>query len=513
MARYLGIEVTDTTVKGALLKTAYKQLTIEAVYTVYRPAGAEGLAQAARELAGLCQAQALVGGQRPQELDGIYAALPGTDVSLRTISLPKAVQRRGDKALQAELEGAVPFDIDDAMVDSQVIRNGDPMELMAAAVLTARVESFVASLAAGGLDPREVGVAPVALGELAGEIPQLAVADPVVLVYAYERRIEFVILSSGVVVFARTLNGITTPATRERGIRQSVAAYRSSGGVAVVSAYLCGEEAHLTASVLADALGLTADQVSAMPPGALQISPSAGETALWEAPVAVALAARGLGRVKRIDFRKNHLAVAGSALVLRERAPYLILAAGVIVMFWAMATWAHYKSAVTERNRLEETLGSVTQEVFASRTTDPSRAERLARGEDSDGDVDPAPPADAYDVLGVLSTKIQSNVRHDVELLDIRGEHVQLQGIVDTLADRDKVVDALKEYPCFPNVRPGRATTNPGDNRQKYTLDVEFRCPETQQRSTTNRNTRGRNGSSGSSTSDSNAGGQRGSSN
>jgi hypothetical protein len=26
-------------------------------------------------------------------------------------------------------------------------------------------------------------------------------------------------------------------------------------------------------------------------------------------------------------------------------------------------------------------------------------------------------------------------------------------------------------------VRPGRAQTNPGDNRQKYTLDIEFRCP------------------------------------
>ena len=40
-------------------------------------------------------------------------------------------------------------------------------------------------------------------------------------------------------------------------------------------------------------------------------------------------------------------------------------------------------------------------------------------------------------------------------------------------------------------MRPGRSTTSPGDNRQKYTLDIEFRCPEAQQ------NTRGRNNRNG----------------
>ena len=508
MARYLGIEVTDTQIKGALLKTAYKKLVIEGVYTVYRTPGSEGLAQAARELAGIVAAQSVVPGAKPQELDGVYAALPGTDVSLRTISLPRAVYRRGDKGLMAELEGAVPFDIDDAMVDAQVIRPGDPVELLAAAVLTARVESFVAALASAGLDPREVGVAPVSLGELAGEIPQLATAAPVVLVYAYERRAELVVLEGAVVRFARTLNGLTTPAARERGIRQSIASYRAAGGGALSAAYLCGDEAGVTVDILADACGLAPEFVGAMPPGSLLTAPTAGETALWEAPVAVALATRGLGRGGRIDFRKGHLTVAGSAQAFRERAPYLMLASAVIVCFWGLATWAHYQSLVTERNRLQDTLGAVTQEVFSDRTVDPDRAMSLARGGGNGDDVDPLPPADAYDVLGVLSTRITDNTRHDVELLDIRGEHIQLQGIVDTLADRDKVVEALQAYPCFPAVRPGRSTTNPGDNRQKYTLDVEFRCPEAQPRDTRGRTNRTapRTGTD----SDTNSGGRRG---
>lgn len=509
MARYLGIEVTDTQLKGALLKTAYKKLVIEGVFTVYRTPGPEGLAEAARELASMVNTHGLIPGVRRQELDGVYAALPGTDVSLRTVSLPRAVHRRGDKGLAAELEGSVPYDIDNAMVDAQVIRQGDPMELLAAAVMTARVESFVAALASAGLDPREVGVAPVALGELAVEIPQLTSAAPVALVYAYERRAEFVVLEGGVVRFARTLNGLTTPAARERAVRQTVASYRATGAAPISVVYLCGDEAHATAGMVADACGLGADSVGAMPAGALQIAPGAGETALWEAPVAVALAARGLGREKRLDFRKGHLAVGGGAQVLRERAPYLMLASVVIVGFWAMATWARYQSLVTERNRLQDTLGAVTQEVFGSRVVDPDRASDLARGDGDGEDVDPAPAADAFDVLGVLSTRIDTSVRHDIEQLDIRGEHITVQGIVDTLADRDKVVEALQAYPCFPTVRPGRATTNPGDNRQKYTLDVDFRCPEAQPRERTGRSGRGRSGSGGSG-SDSETGGRRG---
>jgi hypothetical protein len=43
MARYLGIEVTESQLKGAVLKTAYKKLMLEAVYTVNRPPGPDGL--------------------------------------------------------------------------------------------------------------------------------------------------------------------------------------------------------------------------------------------------------------------------------------------------------------------------------------------------------------------------------------------------------------------------------------------------------------------------------------
>ena len=479
MARYLGIEVTEAQLKGAVLKTAYKTLLLEGVFTVYRPPGPEGLVEATRELASIVQTVLASAGQagRPAELDGIYAALPGHEASIRAISLPRAVWRRGEKALVAELEGAVPFDIDDAVIDAQVTANGDPVSLLAVAALRDRVRACLAGMTLGGLEPREIGVAPLVLGELAAEIPELAVPGPVLVVYAQESRAEMVVLRSGVPVFARTVTALATDASRTRGLRQSVAAWSATGGGAIEHAYLCGLEASPMSAAVVEATGLPSERVVALPSGAIQLGPSAGDLAFWEAPIAVALAARGLGRARRVDLRKGPLAVAGGAQVLRERAPYLAAAAMAMLAFWGLAMWARYEGLVTERARLQETLRTVTREVFGEPIGDADRAMTLARGEGRGDDVDPMPGADAYDVVGTLSSRINTSIRHDVDQLDVRGEHVQIQGIVDTLADRDRVVASLGNYPCFPEVRPGRVTVNPGDNRQKYTLDIEFRCP------------------------------------
>ncbi len=477
MAHYLGIEVTETHLKGALLRTAYKKLSLMGVYALPRAPGPDGLRDAAAMLkqhvdAALAQERLA---QRNVELDGVYAALPGTEASLRTVSLPRAVYRRGDRALMAELEGTVPFDIDACTVDALPLGGGDPVALFAVAARSARVEALVRALTEGGLEPREVGVAPVALGELSAAIPALGGDDCVAIVHAQDGRAEIAIVAGGMVRYARTVVGLSTPAMRERHLRQSFAAWQAAGGAAPTLAFLTGDEAALAATAVAEACGLDGDRVGGLPQGTLEMGPTASPTALWEAPVAVALSLRGLGRGKRLDLRKGPLALKGGAQVLRERAPHLAAAALAVVAFWGMATWGRYQGLTAERNRLQETLSSVTQEVFGAPITDPEEAMDRARG-NRDEVLDPMPAADAYDVLGVLSTRIAETVRHDVEQLDVQREHVQLQAIVSTLQDRDRVVEALSQYPCFPGVRPGRVTSSP-DNRQKYTLDIEFRCP------------------------------------
>lgn len=479
MARYLGIEATDSKLKGAVLHTAYKKVVLEGVFSVYRNPGPEGLAAAARELAALVQLQLAptAPGAKPSELDGVYAALPGTEVSLRVVSLPKAVHKRGDKGLRAEIEDNVPFDVDDCVLDSQVLANKDPVELLAAAARTDKVRELIDALRATGLDPREVGVGPLCLAELATEIPELAQGGVTLVIYASEARGEFAVLVDGSVRFARTVSGLNAPAARVRAVRQTVAAWQGIGGAPPGVAFLVGDEAQAMAAAAIEGAGLPLERVQPLPNGAIEFGPNTAPQSLWEAPVAVALASRGIARTPRIDLRRGPLAVSGGGKILRERAPQLLAASAAIVFFWGMSTWARYQGLTTERNRLQDTLLQVTRDAFGEPVDDPVRAMSMARGQGSAEETDPMPAADAYDVMGVLSTRIPDTLRHDIELLDVNREHVQLQGVVDSLQDRDRVVESLGRWACFPNVRPGRAQTNPGDNRQKYTLDIEFRCP------------------------------------
>ncbi|MEI8256136.1 MAG: hypothetical protein WCJ30_10745, partial [Deltaproteobacteria bacterium] len=97
MARYLGIEVTDGQVKGVVVRAAYRSLLIEAVYRFGRPApGNEGLTAAV---------EAIV--REAGATDAAYSALPGTEVSMRILELPRAVIKRGGRVIATELEGSL----------------------------------------------------------------------------------------------------------------------------------------------------------------------------------------------------------------------------------------------------------------------------------------------------------------------------------------------------------------------------------------------------------------------
>src|SRR5262249_31177986 len=150
----------------------------------------------------------------------------------------------------------------------------------------------------------------------------------------------------------------------------------------------------------------------------------------------------------------------------------------------------------SERDRLVQAVGQVTQEVFGERVTNPQRAKALALGQGSEGDQDPMPFADAFDVIGTLSAKIPQSIRHDISQLDVVDEHVQLQGTVQSLAQRDQIVELLGQYECFQNIQPGRAQA--AGNGTQYALEIELRCPERQQAA--GRRGQGGRGSTGAST-------------
>jgi hypothetical protein len=468
MALYLGVELSEGQLRVVKLRAQYRKLTVEGIYRVPREPGLEGIALAAQSIRA----------SLPQPPDGVFVAIPGTEASLRPLSLPKALLRRGPKVLAAELEGQLPFEVDSAVIDAQIVKDGEVSELLAAAARIERVGGVIEALKAADLEPREVGVMPLALGELASVVGEWSSPDAVLLVHGYESRADVCVIAGGRVQFARTLTGQHSPAVRERSIRQSLGAYLAGGGGSIVAAYVLGEEGAWYEEAVIAASGLEASGVRLFPPaGSVVLGPEVSAEELRLVPTALALAMRGVSKASRVDLRKGSLAMSGNTTILRERAPLFAMLGAAILVTWAGATGARYYSISSERDRLTAALALVTSDVFEERITDPQRAIAKARGS-GETIQDPIPPADAFDVVGVLSTKIPEGTRnHDITQLEVSDERVQIQGVAATVQDRDRIVDALKTYECFPTVTPGRTQRNPGDDRQQYALEIEFRCP------------------------------------
>ena len=96
------------------------------------------------------------------EADTVLSALPGNAAVHRILDLPFREWRKLQQTVPFELESQVPFVIDDAIVDFQVLsKSGDGTRVFAALAPKNRVADHLKMLADAGLDPAIVDFAPL----------------------------------------------------------------------------------------------------------------------------------------------------------------------------------------------------------------------------------------------------------------------------------------------------------------------------------------------------------------
>jgi len=115
--------------------------------------------------------------------------------------------------------------------------------------------------------------------------------------------------------------------------------------------------------------------------------------------------------------------------------------------------------------------------VFAEATSDPVRATELLDKSASGSDEDPLPHADAFDVMVQLAQAVPQGMTHDIEELDVQRGHVSVHGIVPTIPDAQQIATQLKAVRCFQDVRIVRTNQALGEDRQKYAMEFEIKCP------------------------------------
>ena len=100
--------------------------------------------------------------QRVSSDSTLYLAMPGDQLSLRSLELPFVDPRKIDQVIGFELEGQIVHSLDDVVYDHVTVRRGDSgSTVIAAAARQEDVGAFLEALRNEGIDPRALFAAPV----------------------------------------------------------------------------------------------------------------------------------------------------------------------------------------------------------------------------------------------------------------------------------------------------------------------------------------------------------------
>jgi general secretion pathway protein L len=478
MSRLLGIDVTKTTVRAAVVRTGYRRIMLESF-------GEADIAWSGSEAEAI---RAAVGGVGSLRADASAIALSGERSFYRRIELPATAQREIANVVAFELEAVVPFEMDETVFDYKTLRGGAAATVIPVFAVLARIEDVRARIAtvreALGAEPERVGSGPLPLANLMAIMPELekpAVPGPVALLDLGEHVSELVVLLGGEAVFARTLSRGTAGLPESahnlaRDLRQTLAAWRSQGGDLLLGMYLVGSGASAQGveHFLATALGVT---ILPLPRPRLEgLTPEQADQVPRFAK-ALGLAVGLAGRAKAHNLRRGALEAERSYPYLREKIPMLSGLAAVIVVSIGFSTIADMRALDAEREMLTARLGAASRDVLGEEITEPDKARELLESGPGKADEDPLPRIDGFDVMVQLSKSVPRDVVHDVVEFDVQRGKVVLQGVAPTVADAETIAKNMRENRCFKDVKIAK-TSQFVEGKQKYQLELELKCEE-----------------------------------
>lgn len=484
MSTWLGIDIGTTAVKVAAVRSAYRKLQLMGIASV-EVVQAGGVAEA------ISMAARAVMGEKQGVGDSIAISIEGSRATVKVVGLPASAAKQLGEVLPFELEASLPFDLEEAVFDYRLLpgireKKGEELAVLVGVAKTADVKDRI-DLVKGalGAEPERVGLGAFPIANLVGLVPTLS-EGIVAVVDLGTVSSDIVILSNGEPLFGRTI-GLGTkglPGTAPklaRELRTTIAAHRAQGGEVPTRVLLCGGGAYVSGAeaFLSSALELPVEKLPPPTIDAPTISPEQGATVARFAK-AIGLAI-GLGpRAGGFNLRRGPLAFERGMAWIRERVPLLAGLAAVILVSFFFSAWAQLYAKSKEKAVLEAALGTVTQEVLGEETTSAERARELLGKQTAINDEDPLPHADAFDVMVKLSEQIPESITHDIEELDIQKNHVVVHGIVSTVADTETIRGNLKNERCFSEPKITRTSQMVGENRQKYVLEFDLKCPEDQ---------------------------------
>lgn len=513
--KILGLDIGAHSVKAVLLEGSMRgwELKAHAIAPIgpaeENPAAAPGgeapAEDAAAPAADLRLSRAI--GAVAQQLGGVRSdiaavALPGTSAASPILALPFAEQKKIEATLGFEVEGLLPFDVDEALYDYQVLAQDDgKSELLVGVVRRDEFAPFLAELQGAGLDPRLVTLPGIALADLGADLARRAglAGDEfaAILDLGHERSVLSVVRGAAgekahsALAFSRTFSGggaelpgiesadlRTDEAARRRlhallrEVRQSLRAAQARTRKPVSRIFVGGALAQVPGLVehLGRDLGLPAEPVTL--PGDAGAKIPAAQQPAFALALGLALRAQARGG-KQLNFRKGPFAFKGDLDYLKGKASRLVAFAAVLVVLFGANFWARLQTVKAEEAQLDDALCEVTQRVLGQCETDFNLA--LSKLQGGDTHAAQIPTASAMEVFTEAVARVPTDVGLKFEELDVTLERMRLKGVVDSFDGVDQVVAGMKKSRCIGDVKRGRVQRN-RDEKIEFTIDAAYVC-------------------------------------
>jgi general secretion pathway protein L len=484
MHRIVGLDLAADKVRLVALESGFRGFSVLEARSVPLPDGGtpgERLKAALSQLA-------------RSEDDTIAVALPGAQVASHVVTLPFTDARRIERVLPAEVEGAIPFDLEDVVWDHAVLsQSNGRTEVLVGIVKKSALQQALEQLGEAGVDPRVVTFAPLALATPAergmvardgATAPESGGATEAVL-DAGPDRADFCLLDGGRPVLARSLSSAGLPAWEAARADPSALDRLLAPLVRDVKMSLrmrgkAGPAGRLLLAGDVSSLPGVAEKLSAelsIPVSALVLAGQAAQVAEGHGAdyaLALGLALRAQQPRGRLNFRKGEFAFVKDLSQVRGHLARLGIAAAVLLLLSIALGIARIASLSKQARDYDDALCAATRKIVGTCMTDYRQAvAALSGGRSKAAGI---PRVSAADVLAELLAHLPDDAMPTLEDVDLNTTSIRLRGVAENYTKVNDIITALKKDRCFGEIKQPRTEKQRGGEKVQFSMDFAYTC-------------------------------------
>ena len=462
----------------------------------------------------------------PEALDAVVVGMDARLASTRLLQFPFGDLRKAESAVEFELEGQVPYNIEDVATTHYVTkRDTARVEMLAGMTPKANLTQLLGTLGAARIEPRAVVLPAAALGEF---LPRTA--SEMVGVASLGARESHLAVGQGHLHFARTLRAGGDDIDRAIAVAFSLTqaearAMKEARGTLELSEGAGPEDKKLVDCIRAGLAPIVTNLLTtlkALPPEviprrflitgglsrlpglvaylqtrlgvavelldvreAMSFLPGGPSATGPEYAVALSMAVAQFrhGRDIPLNFRRGDFSYHGDIQMYRGQLMRIAVGTAAVICLAIFASVVKYSMLRSEERDLDQGFCSATQKIVGKAICDPTAALATLRQAPS-AEGASIPSFSASQLYEMLSKSIGSDVDVQFDSLDLRVDGTGVQperllgkGEAASFETTEQLVGMVKRDACVQDAEVSKLRKTSQGGRVEFNLTVKVLCP------------------------------------